>query len=201
MYCPNWVRPTDDDSWKQLVQRHPLASLVSQGPDGPVATHLPFLFDPAGRLVSHMALGNRQWRQMAEDPRVLVLFQSPSSYVSPAWYQDEPDVPTWNYAAAHVRGRYVAVGEARRDEILGLTVERFSADGWGLDRLEPALIAELARGVTAFEIEIISVETAFKLSQDKTANDRTQVIGALESGGDPEAAAVAAMMRSTCTRR
>jgi transcriptional regulator len=201
MYRPNWVRPDTDAAWIELVERHPFGTLVSVGSDGPEATHIPFLFDEQRRLVGHVARGNRHWRALERDPRVLLLFQGPSAYVSPAWYRDEPDdVPTWNYAAAHLRGRCRIVDDVRRDEILRATVHRFAKDGWQLDSVTPATLDGFARGVTAFEIDIESVEVAWKLSQDKPERDRARVAAALD-GGSPEEAAVAAWMRRDKSRR
>jgi transcriptional regulator len=42
---------------------------------------------------------------------VLVVFQGPSTYVTPSWYETKKEtgkvVPTWNYAVVHARGKLV----------------------------------------------------------------------------------------------
>ena len=51
-----------------------------------------------------MARANPQWQVFANHPEVLAIFHGPHTYITPTWYAS-PDVPTWNYAVVHVKGR------------------------------------------------------------------------------------------------
>lgn len=201
MYRPAWVRPEDAAEAWPLIQRHPFATLIGNGPTRILATHLPLLRASDQVLEGHMAKANPQWRALESSPDVLVVFQTASAYISPSWYADEPDVPTWNYGAVHVYGKFVKVDAATTAGILLRTVQRFSRDGWSLDSLAPELVAELERGVVGFSIEITSIEVALKMSQDKTEADRARVRAALASASDPGASAVEAFMATTRSRR
>lgn len=201
MYRPAWVRPEDASQAWSLIERHPFATLIGNGPSRILATHLPLLRASGQALEGHMAKANTQWQALESSPDVLAVFQTASAYVSPAWYADEPDVPTWNYGAVHVHGKFVRADGAATTGILQRTVQRFSRDGWSLDALAPELVAELERGVVGFSIEITSIEVALKMSQDKTEADRDRVRNALSSASAPDASAVAALMAATRSRR
>ena len=58
----------------------------------------------AGKLVGHVAKRNPLW-QVPSDHELLVVFQGPSTYISPNWYATKHEagkvVPTWNYAVVH----------------------------------------------------------------------------------------------------
>ena len=204
MYAPDWVAPERPEDAFELITRNPFGVLIGADRTGFEATHLPFLLDSRVLLSGHMARANPQWRRLELDGRVLAIFQSPGSYISPSWYRDEPDVPTWNYAAVHVHGRFRIVGAERAAEILERTVARFEAGRptpWRLASLPPNFVADLARGIVAFEIDIERVEAAFKLSQDKTEDDRGRVEAQLKAAGGDGGAALAGLMQAARSRR
>ena len=104
MYTPPFYAG-DREAGLALMRAHPFALLLTPGPQGLLATHLPLLIqeDPLV-LKGHLARANPHWRFL-EDADSLVVFSGPHAYVSPAWYQTHPSVPTWNYAAVHAHGR------------------------------------------------------------------------------------------------
>jgi transcriptional regulator len=53
----------------------------------------------------------------------------------------------------------------------------------------------MIRGIVGIEIAVSRLEGKFKLSQNRPAADRPRIIAALGERGDPETAAVAALMR------
>lgn len=201
MYRPKWVLPADDRAHWHLIERFPFAAVVSRGAARMLATHVPLFRADDTTLLGHMARANSQWRELDRDPQLLAIFQSPSSYISPRIYVDEPDVPTWNYSAVHVHGRYVKADAARTSEILERTVRHFSADGWSLAEVDAALVADFTTQVVAFTIEIESIEVAQKLSQDKTAADHARVRQALERSDDPAARTLGELMAHTRSAR
>src|SRR3954454_11462855 len=108
MYIPVAFDESDPVRPHAFIRRHSFAVLPSRHEGGLVASHLPLLFDvedgPKGRLLGHMARANPQWKQVVGD--VLVVFSGPHAYISPAWYEEEGTVPTWNYAAVHAYGTF-----------------------------------------------------------------------------------------------
>ena len=47
----------------------------------------------------------------AAGAEALAVFHGPHGYVSPAVYEEQPSVPTWNYVVVHVRGKARVVPE------------------------------------------------------------------------------------------
>jgi transcriptional regulator len=109
MYLPAQYEETRPEVLHQLIASDPLGALVTVGPNGLDADHIPFEFDatagPQGTLRAHVARANPVWREAAERPDALVIFQGPTAYISPNWYPSKHDdhrkVPTYNYMVVH----------------------------------------------------------------------------------------------------
>src|SRR5262249_22379886 len=147
------------------------AVLTTLGADGLVASHLPILLDAGagarGHLLGHMARANPQWKDV--NGEALVIFSGPHAYVSPAWYEEDGTVPTWNYAAVHASGTFQLVD--RREELLEIlrrsvrTYEGPRPEPWSFDPSAPHVEAML-RAIVGFRIEIRRLEGKWKLSQN-----------------------------------
>ena len=186
MYIPESFRETRREVLQAFIRDYSFATLVSCGQGRPVASHLPFLlnFDRGsnGVLQGHMARANPQWREFADRPEVMVIFQGPHAYISPSYYSSDFAVPTWNYAAVHVRGSALLIeDEARLRMMLGRLVETSEASSgsqwtisWDDKRYE-----QLLGAIVGFEIEIAEIEGKFKLNQNRPVEDRQAVVEVL----------------------
>src|SRR5438105_13949828 len=94
MYLPTHFEETRIDVLHGLIHAHPLGTLVTLTRGGLDANHIPFEVDPApapfGTLRGHVARANPVWREFSREVEVLVIFQDPGTYVSPAWYPATP---------------------------------------------------------------------------------------------------------------
>src|SRR3984957_18140921 len=125
MYIPTQFRESDIPTVHEAIRAAGLATLVTTGPDGLLATPLPLLLDtepaPNGTLLGHVARGNPQWRRSARDAEGLAMFQGPDAYITPSWYATKRAtgkvVPTWNYVAVHAYGRVEFIDDP--DMLLG----------------------------------------------------------------------------------
>lgn len=168
-----------------LVRRNPFALVVSAGPtDAPVATHVPVVF-PQDRplpdaldgatLLGHMARVNPQWRSLAADRAILLVFASGHGYVSPSTYGREPAVPTLNYAAVHITGTVELVDDGLHVvEETVRALEGLRSPAWDMTASRERFV-ELAPRVVAFRVLVTSVRSMFKLSQDMPADIRDRV--------------------------
>ena len=90
MYNPPLFKEDDIPVLHELIRRHGFATLVTLGPDGLTADHLPVELDPGGgplgTLRGHVARANPVWRTAGGDAGALAIFQGPSGYVTPSWY-------------------------------------------------------------------------------------------------------------------
>src|SRR5918993_4630496 len=79
MYQPAHHREDRLDVQHALMRAFPLGTLVTLGPSGLVANHIPFLIDPEasklGTLRAHVARANLQWRDFDPSREALVIFQ------------------------------------------------------------------------------------------------------------------------------
>ena len=185
MYIPAHFRETDLDRIAELIERNAFGMLVT-APDGsPFVSHLPFIFERSaadnGKLFCHMARANPQWQHCSSGGNVLAVFQGPHAYVSPSWYASE-GVPTWNYAVVHLRGKARLI---ESEPELWALVERLThiyednrSSPW---RPDPAADGhrKMLKAIVGLEIQVTDIEAKFKLSQNRSLQDRQNVIQAL----------------------
>ncbi len=184
MFVPDSYRPPDQAWMADVIREHALALLITVGPDGPLATHVPTILDgdpPADglagvRVLGHMNRANPHWRAL-EGPALLV-YQGPQGYVSPTIYDTTPAAPTWNFTAVHLRGRLEPIDDraATLDVVrrTAATLERELGDGWDQsDSL--GYFDQLLPGVGAFAITVDTAEGMFKLSQEQQPAVRDRV--------------------------
>jgi transcriptional regulator len=151
-----------------------------------------------------MARANPQWRSFPETCEALAIFHGPHAYVSPRYYATAPHVPTWNYATVHAYGTPHVIDEP--SEVLRLLrestakYESGAASPWSPE-LAPDQVARLMSGIVAFELRLTRLEGQFKLSQNRSEEDRRGVIQALQDSPSPENRALAALMREREPRR
>jgi transcriptional regulator len=181
---------------RDFLRQHAFGILVCSGPKGPMATHLPMELEEEGEksfLRGHFAKANPQWREIAEGAEVLCIFNGPHAYVSSSWYQEE-EVPTWNYIAVHVRGRYRTQTTEELWKSLRHLVEKYekdSRDPVSLDSMAPETLRQV-RGIVGFEIEVSRLEAAYKLSQGRE-QDHPRIRAELQARGGNAAAIARAM--------
>ena len=211
MYLPVHFAATDGDAIRRLIDEHPFATLAHAGADGADADHLPLEFDraagPHGTLRGHVARANPLW-QRADGRHVLAIFHGPHGYVSPGWYATKAEthrvVPTWNYAVVHARGVLRAVHDAAwLYALLSRLTARHEAGRptpWALTDAPADHVDALLRAIVGVEIELTAVAAKFKLSQNRSAADRSGVVSAL-AAGTPADQALARQMQPAPPRR
>ena len=109
MYNPPHFREERTEILHQMMRKYNFAAVVTLGPEGLLASHIPLLFDPNpapfGTLRGHVARANNQWSDSRPDIPALVIFQGPAAYITPSWYAAKQEhgrvVPTYNYIVTH----------------------------------------------------------------------------------------------------
>jgi transcriptional regulator len=205
MYIPSAHAETDPETLHAFMEAHPFAALVTAGPDGLFATHLPLVLDrdrgPHGTLVGHVARANPHHRLPLEG-EALVIFTGPHAYVSPAWYASKAEhgrvVPTWNYAAVHAYGTLSVVEDpARLRAHLEALVARHEGEReepWALSDAPAEYLDQLQRGIVGVEIAVTRLEGKWKMSQNRSAADIDGVVAGLSASDRPEDRQVAEMV-------
>jgi transcriptional regulator len=207
MYQPPHFREDDLAVQHALIRGQPFGLLISAGASGPVANGIPFHLDTTGggkgRLQSHVARANGQWRDIPDGADVLVVFQGAHIYVTPSWYQTKREtgkvVPTWNYAMVQVRGPARIIDDPAwlRAQIEALTrgQEDRRAEPWAVGDAPETFIASQIKGIIGIEIDIAEIEGKWKVSQNRPAADRNGVVEGLAASEDTDAAVMAELVR------
>jgi transcriptional regulator len=209
MYQPPHFREDRLDVQHRLILTHPLGLLVSAGPGGLQANHVPFLIDAAaserGTLRVHLARANPQIAELANVTECMVVFQGPQQYISPSLYPTKQEtgkvVPTWNYITVHAWGRPRVMDDATwlRKQIDDLTRqnEEPRAAPWQVSDAPETFVTAQVKGIVGVEIPIARIEGKWKVSQNRPAIDQAGVVAGLQSeGGDAAIMASAVLERS-----
>jgi transcriptional regulator len=207
VYIPEHFRETDLARLDWLAAHDAFGTLISNVDGAPFATHLPVLYARHGQqvvLTGHWARPNGQWRDI-ESQRVLFIFHGPHVYISPRWYTDPArNVPTWNYATAHVYGRAKLIQEVealeRIVDALAHKYESGAAAPWRLTESNPGNRRSLG-GIVGFELNADEVQIKYKLNQNHPAANVTGAIAALEAGDSPDGHTIATLMQEALERR
>jgi transcriptional regulator len=214
MYQPAHFVEQDADALLALMTSAPLATLVRGGAEL-AADILPLEVERVGagwRITGHVARANALWREADGQP-VLAIFQGPQAYISPNWYPSKAQhgkaVPTWNYTMVQVHGTLRAIEDPQwlRAFVTRLTErhEGGRAMPWHVADAPDDYLAAMLKAIVGIEIEVTKLEGKFKLSQNRSAEDRTGVVLGLESDAalqrQAQADALAQQMQAVEQRR
>jgi transcriptional regulator len=177
-------------------------TLVTVGPDGPIASHVPMFIDvlpePRGTLYGHIARANDQWKKT--DTRVLALatFVGPQAYISPSFYETKrvtgKVVPTWQYLAVQARGLISFIND--RDRLLEIVrastiiQEARNERPWAVEDAPLEYVDKMLGAIVGFQFEIAELDGAWKFSQNKNDADLHGVIEGLDERGDTDVASL-----------
>jgi len=201
MYQPIAFREERLEVLHALIRAHPLATLITAGRNGLIANLVPFILaetlaDTGGKgtLRAHIAKANDQVNALEAGDETLVVFHGPEAYITPSWYASKKKhgrvVPTWNYVVVQVRGTPRVIDDAAwiRAQIGALTAtqESHRSEPWSVSDAPEPFIEGQIRAIIGIEIPIASIEGKWKLSQNRSAEDRQGVYEGLEAEGISE---------------
>lgn len=203
MYIPKHFKLDDQQQILDFVARNNFGLLVSRcqhEPSGVQVAHMPFLLDQDRHcLYGHLAKANPQCQTLAEYTQVLAVFPGPHAYISPRWYEDQNQVPTWNFSAVHITGKVTIVDMASSLQVVS-DLSDFHETGrsnpWSVAELEEKKLQALLKAIVSFRVDIQSIEAKAKMSQNKSLKDRHTVMAGLITSdtGQSLSADTAAMM-------
>lgn len=202
MFTPRAFAETDLIWLDRLLARDPFVTVLTTGDDGlPELTRVPVLYRRDGQRIElrgHWARANPQSRR---EGTAKVLVDGPHGYVSASWYPDkEPAarVPTWNYAAAELRGQLQPFdGTDALAQLVGDISDRFEASvgqQWRFEADRPEHGPEL-RAIVGFHFHVEQVQLKLKLGQNHPDANQQAVIDALDRLHAPPSTELAQWMR------
>jgi len=174
MYIPKNFNVTDKEEILDFLRANSFGQLISLVEGKLYSSHIPFLLSDDILTVScHIAKNNPQWEAI-EDQEVLITFQGPHDYVSPSWY-GTPGVPTWNYQSVHIYGKPKLVTNTENlnclvNKLTGIH-ESASEQPW-----KPEFKESMLNAIIGIEINVTDIQCKYKLSQNRSEDDRLNVI-------------------------
>lgn len=174
-YRPPHVREDDPAVLLPLIERHPLAALVTVDDGVPAVTYAPMLMrtdaDGTRYLEAHIARANDQWKP-GDGPGV-ALFRVAQHYISPSWYAtkkiDGKVVPTYDYVSIEARGTVRFIHD--RDWLEGF-VRRLTDDQearidshWSIDDAPHDYMESQLKAIVGVQMRVESLLGLFKLNR------------------------------------
>ncbi len=184
MYIPKHYQITEEKLIFEFLQSNSFAIIISNGEQTPSATHLPFIVkkeDEELKLVTHLAKENPHAKILEQNQDVLIIFNGPHGYISPLWYANPINVPTWNYASVHIHGKVECVHDASEKlQILKETIvfyeEKYLEQ---FNTLPKEYIDGMLEHITGVRVKVVAIEAKFKMNQNKTKEDLEGVMSNL----------------------
>jgi transcriptional regulator len=199
MHTPSHFEERQLSALHALMRAHPFATLITATPEGINADHIPLLLveseGSCGLIRGHVARANPLWQNVSDGSDVLAIFQGPNRYISPKWYPSKQEhgrvVPTWNYLVVHGRGSITWHHDLiwLRKLLEALTdVHEDSELPWRVSDAPEDFVERMLSAIVGFEIRIADLKGMWKLSQNRSAEDRLGVIAGLKSQSNAAAA-------------
>ena len=205
MYIPRAHNEERVTMLHKLIEDQPFASLITVGLSGLFASHIPMVLEQngaMGQLRGHISRGNMQWRDYNPSVEALAIFSGPQHYITPNWYPEKQDtgkvVPTWNYVVVHAYGYLKIMEDAEwlRAHLASLTNihEAESPVPWKIGDAPEDYIAALLKGIVGLEMTIERLEGKWKISQNRSDEDRNGVAKGLAELNTAESLAMRALV-------
>jgi transcriptional regulator len=193
---PNFTE-TNEEAVIAFMKENYFAFITACGPEFPVVTQLPLHIDEKdGKVIlsGHMMKYSDHYKIMSGNENVLVIFSGPRTYISASWYAEEPMGSTFNYMTVHARGKINFKDEAATYEAVKKITELH--EGFdkkaSFDKLPKNYVSGMVKAISAFEIEVTSLENVFKLSQNRTEASKKNIAAELMKKEDSDSKKIAA---------
>ncbi|CAK7901727.1 hypothetical protein CAAN1_34S00210 [[Candida] anglica] len=196
MYIPKKYLEEDWEFQEKIIKEYPLATVITTGPEGIQANHIPFFLhidESTGKkyLHAHAAKKNPQIPALTEGKEVLIIFKSTDSYIAPEYYPgkqiDHKRVPTWDFAAVHIYGKSKIIDDAQwvRKQLDNFTHqnEKSRENPWKVSDAPEKYVTLLQKAICGVEIEIERIECKYKFEQKEIKQDIDGVTEGLAKDG------------------
>ncbi|QBY01891.1 FMN-binding negative transcriptional regulator [Rhodophyticola sp. CCM32] len=144
----------------------------------PLISHIPFVLNADGTEAGlHLLRSNPIARAVTAPTPAVIAVTGPDGYISPDWYGDPAQVPTWNYVAVHLRGHLHPMDHGQLRAELDRLAARFEAEllpkpPWTTDKMPEDALNRMMRTILPFRFEITDIDGTWKLNQTKSATVR-----------------------------
>lgn len=206
MYIPNHNKEDNPEKILSFIKTYPFAALITDDNGKPIATHLPFIVEKTGdhlMLTAHLAKANPHWKLFSAGKQSLVIFSEPHAYVSTNNYEEDDNVPTWNYVAVHVYGKPVILeSDEQKIKVLVELIQQSESEYiTQFNALDEKYKYGLLNEIVAFQFLAEKIEAKFKLSQNRTVQEQKNVIHSFEQHESTLNQEIARMMKENLEKK
>ncbi|MCW8875738.1 MAG: FMN-binding negative transcriptional regulator [Kangiellaceae bacterium] len=184
MYLPRHFELSDKSIAFQLIEEIVFGQLISYHQGNIECNFAPFYLDAKNNYLStHLAKKNIHTSQILEAQDLKIIFQGPHTYISPGWFSDPQNVPTWNYIAIEVEATPSIMDKAELVDLLEKLSSKHEAqfeNPWTMDKLSPKKLDAMTRAIEGFKFKIKSLTAKAKLSQNKSHDQVRELIAGLK---------------------
>ncbi|HEY0437458.1 MAG TPA: FMN-binding negative transcriptional regulator [Phenylobacterium sp.] len=169
-----------------LAQR-PFVTLAAAVDGRPVVAHAPVVVRRLAQglaLDFHLSRGNALAPAIEAGFRAVAVSLGPEAYISPDWYADKDQVPTWNYVSVEAEGPVAALDDAGLVALLdALSVQEetrlLPKRPWTRAKMSEGKFDKMTRAIVGARMSVERLQGITKLSQNKPPADRAGVAAAL----------------------
>lgn len=164
---------------KAIIDTHPFAQILASNADSndfSALVYCPLQLISNTTLLGHLSKNNPLIKAVKEKPEVKVIFSGPHGYISPRWHNEQV-VPTWNYVTVSLTCSLNFIDNAS-DKLTAM--EKISHhfdplwDFGEFNRVNNAkMVQQMLSAINIFTLDIIDVNSKFKLSQNRSIECRT----------------------------
>ena len=199
MYKLPYFTEEDQEKVIAFMKENAFAVVTGFGEGYPVASHLPLNFETRGEnifLTGHLMKNTDHHKAFEKNENVLIVFNGPHCFVSADWYNTPTVGSTWNYITVHAKGKIKFTDETGTLKAVNAITNKYVGTGTAasFDKLPEEYITRLIKAIVGFEIEVISFDNVFKLSQNHDEADRKNIIKKLKERADAGSIAIAEEM-------
>ncbi len=166
-------RQTPEETNLSFARQRGFGMLSINADPAPHLAHIPFVLNAPGTEAElHLVRSNPIARAVKSPTPAVIAVTGPDGYISPDWYGDPAQVPTWNYVAVHLRGTLHPEDtdklRAQLDRLSGEFEQRLlPKPPWTTDKMTLEALEKMMRQILPFRFQIDGVEGTWKLNQNK----------------------------------
>lgn len=181
MYIPAHFGTTDLKLMSSFIEEYSFGTLVTNANNETSANHYPFLIEHNDEITlwTHIAKSNPQWKTFKQSNDCLLIFNGPHAYISPTYYENKLNVPTWNYTAVHLNCEAEVIEDANEQKRLMKNLVEFfetkNQTNWNYE-LPEEFHQKLLNAIVWLKFKVKKMDGKFKLSQNRDKADYQKVL-------------------------
>jgi transcriptional regulator len=200
MYKLKYFTEVDNHKVITFMKENSFATIVAMDEKYPSATHVPLEIMQTGEannklfFTGHIMKNSDHHKAFLKNENVLVIFNGPHCHVSASWYTNPHVGSTWNYMTVHAKGKILFGDEAQTKKIVEELTNKYEKpeSEAAFSKLSHQYVDRMVKAITAFTIEVESVDNVFKLSQNYDEITRQNIITHLRKNGSDNEKNIAA---------